>query len=194
MANYIVGITGASGSIYAVRLLQELLNRGHAVHLVVTPNGSRVLTYELQLDLNQYLHQQGVNADSLIRYEPDDLFAAIASGSFKTDGMVVIPCSMATLGGIATGTSGHLLGRAADVCLKERRKLILVARETPLSTIHLRNMLSLSEAGAVLLPAVPGFYHHPQKLEDLVGFVVGKVLDSLNLEHQLFVRWQGQPC
>lgn len=128
-------------------------------------------------------------SNKTIFQDVEDLFAPTASGSFKTDGMIIISCSMSSLGEIANGVSKNLLGRSADVCIKERRKLVIVPRETPLSSIHLKNMLTLSEAGATILPAMPGFYHKPENLEDLIDFMVGKVLDTLNIDNNLFTKW-----
>lgn len=188
MARYIVGITGASGSIYAVRLLEELLRQGHDVHLVLTVNGLKVLNYEMSYG-DDGLTRLKSFGENLFIHDTNDLFAPIASGSFKTDGMIVIPCSMSTLGEISHGVSKGLLGRAADVCIKEKRKLVIVPRETPLSSIHLKNMLSLSEAGVTILPAMPAFYHHPENIYDIVDFVVGKVFDCFGIDNKLFTRW-----
>ncbi|MGE5676664.1 MAG: UbiX family flavin prenyltransferase [Pseudomonadota bacterium] len=189
MGTYVVGITGASGSIYGVRLIEELLKSGNEVNIIITDTGKKVLKYETEYTvelLARHLEEYG----SRVKFQDIyDLFASTASGSFKIDGMIILPCSMATLGEIAHGISKNLLGRSADVCLKERRKLIIVPRETPLSTIHLRNMLSLSESGAVILPAMPGFYHKPENIEDMIDFVIGKVMDSLGIENKLFKRW-----
>jgi len=188
VSRYIVGITGASGSIYAVRLVEELLKYGHEVHLVVSPNGQNVMQYETDQTIGQDV--AAASPDTLKIHAHDDLFAPISSGSFHTDGMVVLPCSMTTLGEIAAGSSRNLLGRAADVCIKERRKLVLVPREMPLSTIHLKNMLSLSEMGVMIIPASPGFYHRPQTIEDIVNFIVSRVLDSLGIENSLYSKWR----
>lgn len=188
MSRYIVGITGASGSIYAVRLVEELLKYGHEVHLVVSPNGQKVMQYETDQTIGQDF--AAASPGVLKIHAHDDLFAPISSGSFHTDGMVVLPCSMTTLGEIAAGSSRNLLGRAADVCIKERRKLVLVPREMPLSTIHLKNMLSLSEMGVMIIPASPGFYHRPQTIEDIVNFIVSRVLDSLGIENSLYPKWR----
>lgn len=192
MSRYIVGITGASGSAYAVRLLEALLSGGHEVHLVVSQMGQRVCEYETGIMIGPEFaiaYPQG----NLVIHPHDDLFASISSGSYQTDGMVIVPCSMTTLGEIAAGCSRNLLGRAADVCLKERRKLVLVPRELPYSTIHLRNMLTLSETGAVILPASPGFYHRPQTVLDIVDFIVSRILDSLGIENSLYHKWrQGE--
>jgi len=189
LSKYIIGMTGASGSIYGVRLIEELLKMGNEVHIIITDSGRKVLKYETDYTVELLKnHLEQFKGDNKIQ-DIDDLFAATASGSFRTDGMVVLPCSMATLGEIANGVSKNLLGRSADVCLKERRKLIIVPRETPLNTIHLKNMLSLSEAGALILPAMPGFYHKPETIDDMINFVVGKVMDSLGIENDLFDKW-----
>lgn len=189
LGRYIVGITGASGSIYGIRLAEELLKGGNEVHLIVTDSGKKVMSFETGYTVERLMKHMEELSGSIILHNVDDLFACTASGSFKTDGMVIMPCSMSTLGELANGLSKNLLGRSADVCLKERRRLIIVPRETPLTTIHLKNMLSLSEAGAVILPAMPGFYHKPETVEDMVDFVVGKVMDSLGIENALFKRW-----
>ncbi len=189
MSRYIVGVTGASGSVYAVRLLEELLKSGHEVHFVISQNGQDVMEYETGLTVSPdyaIAYPEG----KLVVHAHDDLFAPISSGSFQTDGMAVVPCSMATLGEIAAGSSRNLLGRAADVCIKERRKLVLVPREMPLSPIHLRNMLSLSEMGVTIMPASPGFYHRPQTIGDIVDFVVSRILDALGVENSLYQKWR----
>lgn len=189
MSKYVVGITGASGSIYAIRLLEELLKRGNEIHLVCSKNGDKVLEYETGYNLITLKEKFNEFDGNITIHDNENLFAPIASGSFKTEGMIILPCSMATLGEIALGVSKNLLGRAADVCIKEKRKLIVVPRETPLSTIHLRNMLSLSELGTTILPAMPGFYQRPQSMEELIDFVVGKILDVLNIDNKLFTKW-----
>ncbi|MBZ4665692.1 flavin prenyltransferase UbiX [Mahella sp.] len=191
MSRYIVGITGASGSIYGIRLAEELLKKGDEVHLIMTDNGRMVTAHETGYaadTLTAHLKEYG---GKLRSYDINDLFAPVASGSFKVDGMIVVPCSMAALARIATGISGNLLERAADVCMKERRRLILVPRETPLNSIHLGNMLALSQAGAVILPPMPAFYHGPQSISDVVDFIVGKILDNLGIENDLYKRWNG---
>lgn len=191
MARYIVGITGASGSIYGVRLMEELLKRNHEIHLVLTNNGEKVLSYELRKDLKSIIEELKIFNEKLLIHDINNLFAPIASGSFKVDGMVIIPCSMSTLAEVSSGVSKNLLGRAADVCIKEKRNLILVPRETPLSPIHLRNMLYLSEIGVKILPAMPGFYHHPESIDDIVNSIVGRVLDGLGIENTLYSKWCG---
>lgn len=191
MSRYIVGITGASGSVYAVRLLEELLRGGHEVHLVVSQTGQKVCEYETGMTITPDF-AEAYPEGRLVIHPHDDLFASISSGSFQTDGMVVVPCSMTTLGEIASGSSRNLLGRAADVCIKERRKLVLVPRELPFSTIHLRNMLSLSEMGVVILPASPGFYHRPQSVNDIVDFIASRILDTLGIENSLYQKWRQE--
>ncbi|MGC5324560.1 UbiX family flavin prenyltransferase [Brevibacillus sp. SYSU BS000544] len=194
---FTVGITGASGSIYGVRLVQELLRAGHTVHLIVTEAGWQVFHDELDWDTTDREHIlrekfQQHHAGKLHYWTLRDFYSPSASGSARMDGMVVVPCSMGTLSGIAHGASGNLLERAADVALKEGRKLIVVPRETPLNAIHLQNMLTLSQAGAKILPAMPGFYQKPQSMDDLINFVVGKVMDALDIPHSLFTRWGGE--
>ena len=181
----VVGITGASGSIYGLRLLEVLRKAGHEVHVVVTSSGWQVLDYECgvsQADMRQRVD---------VLYDVENIGAAIASGSFQMDAMVVVPCSMKTVGSIAQGISDNLLTRAADVALKEGRPLILVPRETPMHAIHLENLLRLARTGARIMPACPGFYHRPQTLADIVDMMVGKICDMLGVGHQLFDRWQG---
>jgi 4-hydroxy-3-polyprenylbenzoate decarboxylase len=182
----IVGVSGASGAIYAIRLLESLKKLGVKTHLVVTSAGEKMVEIETGLTKDEVI------VKATYYYEVDDLTAAISSGSFPTDGMVVIPCSMKTLAGIATGYSSNLLLRAADVTLKERKPLVLVPRETPMSLIHLENMSKAARAGAIVLPAMPGFYHKPKSIDDLVNHVVGKVLDVFHLEHSLYKRWKMQ--
>lgn len=189
MTRYIVGITGASGSIYGIRLTEELLKCGSEVHLIITDSGEKVINYETGYSTDSLIKHLEEHGGSISVHDINNLFAPTASGSFKTEGMIIMPCSMATLGEIANGVSKNLLGRSADAALKERRKLIIVPRETPFNTIHLKNMLSLSEAGAVILPAMPGFYHKPETALDMINFVVGKVMDSLGIENQLFRKW-----
>ncbi len=191
---FIVGITGASGSIYGVRLAQELLRHDHKVHLIITEAGWQVFKEELEWDTTDrdwivanHFIQKGYG--ELHYHHLREFTAPIASGSYRSDAMVIIPCSMGTLSGVAHGASGNLLERTADVMLKEGKRLVLVPRETPLHSIHLENMLKLSQLGARIVPAMPGFYQKPQTLDDLVNFVVGKVLDTLDVPHSLFRRW-----
>jgi len=181
----VVGITGASGSIYALRLIEVLRQAGHEVHAVVTDSGWQVLDYEC-----------GVSREDLVKrvavlYDNDNVGAAIASGSFRADAMVVLHCSMKTAASIAHSMSDNLLTRAADVMLKEGRKLILVPRETPMHAIHLENLLKLAQLGVRIMPAAPGFYHRPKTIEDLVDMLVGKICDQLGIDTDLFARWEG---
>lgn len=195
MDRWIVGITGASGAIYGVRLVQSLLDAGHFVHLLITEAGWRVLKEELdwKVTKRQEAIEQAFGQDAAIQMHPiADIGASIASGSFRVKGMIIMPCSMGTLSSIAHGASDNLMARAADVMMKEGRPLVLVPRETPMHAIHLENMLKLSNMGVKLIPAMPAFYHKPKTLDDIVNFLVGKVLDSLDIEHELFTRW-GDP-
>jgi 4-hydroxy-3-polyprenylbenzoate decarboxylase len=181
----VVGISGASGAVYAVRLLQVLREKGNIIHLVITDSAAKIIELETDFRLKDV---QGL-ADHV--YDSSDFTARFASGSHLYDGMVVIPCSMGTLSAIACGSSDTLITRAADVCLKEKRKLIIVPRETPLGLVQLRNMVTAAEAGAVVLPACPAFYSRPRSLDDLVDVLVGRVLDLLGVENDLYRRWQG---
>jgi 4-hydroxy-3-polyprenylbenzoate decarboxylase len=190
----VVGITGASGAPYAVRLLQQLTAAHRPVSLIVSKYGMRLLDTEMGIGSMDVLREAVGNGawDSCVEtYGNDDRGAPPASGSSLTAGMIVCPCSMGTLSAIAVGASRSLIERAADVTLKERRKLILVPRETPLSAIHLGNMLRLTRAGAVIMPAAPGFYHRPKQVSDLVDFVVARMLDQLGVEQTLVERWEG---
>lgn len=196
MKNFVVGITGASGSIYGLRLIEELLKSGHRVSVLLSNAGRQVLAYETGLKLAEtsadclkQLRQHFSAGEELSHYSTDDFFAPVASGSSAPDAVVICPCSMGTVGRIAAGLSDNLLERVADVALKEQKKLLLVPRETPFNQIHLENLLRLSKAGAQILPAMPAFYQQPKSVDDLVDFVVGKTLDSLGVEHQLFKRW-----
>jgi len=179
----IIAISGASGVIYGIRLLQQLKKADHTVELIITAHGKEVI--ELETDTS--VLQLEARADAV--YPDDDLTAPPSSGSHLFDAMVICPCSMSTLSKIAMGISDTLIARSAAVCLKERRRFIIVPRETPLSTIYLRNMLTLSESGVIILPPSPAFYHHPETLDNIVDFVVGKTLDSLGVGHTLFPRW-----
>jgi 4-hydroxy-3-polyprenylbenzoate decarboxylase len=228
MANYVVAITGASGAIYAVRLIEVLLSIGQKVHLTISPAATEVLSTELGLkvDLEKFSPAQllpdvrklaGDSAIGSLRPAEDsgfdtssvfsdvdrspgkltyhhyqDFAAGIASGSFLTAGMVICPCSMGTLAAIASGQSSNLIHRAADVHLKERRKLIVVPRETPLGLIQLDNMRRLTEAGGIVLPAMPAFYQNPVTIHDLIDFVVGRICDQFGLRLDLFKRWGAE--
>ncbi|WP_433744795.1 UbiX family flavin prenyltransferase [Paenibacillus amylolyticus] len=192
----VVGITGASGSIYGIRLIETLLDLEYNVHLVISNAGWRVLKEELDWDVTNrdaVLEEKFGNRAGSLTYHPvSDIGASIASGSYLAEGMIIMPCSMGTLSSIAQGSSDNLMSRAADVMMKEGRTLILVPRETPLHAIHLENMLKLSRLGVRMIPAMPAFYYKPQTMDELILFLVGKVLDSLRIPHQLFTRW-GEP-
>jgi 4-hydroxy-3-polyprenylbenzoate decarboxylase len=186
-----VAITGASGAPYAVRLLRALNDATVPVRLIVSRTGWRLLDEELGITSEAELRAQTGDWRDVILYQDDDRGATPASGSAPSMGMVVCPCSMGTLASIAQGTTRSLIERAADVVLKERRRLVLVPRETPYSMIHLENMLRLTQAGAVILPASPAFYHRPQSMDDLYDFIVGRVLSQLGIEHRIGPRWQS---
>jgi flavin prenyltransferase len=196
MGLYTVVITGASGSAYGMRLIEQLVATEHEGTVTMTDSGRDVTAYELGFDLpteeppkalKRYLE---LTSDSPLRYAcANDLFDPLASGSHRVDGMVVVPASMGFVGAVANGLANNLPERAADVMLKEHRRLVIVPRETPMSLIHLRNLTTLAEAGASIVPAAPAFYQRPKSLDDLVNFMVGKILDVLGVEHELFARW-----
>jgi flavin prenyltransferase len=181
----LVGLSGGSGLVYGVRLLEVLKKSDIEAHLIMSTAAKETLVLETTHKVSY--------VESLAKhvYRFNDITAAPASGSFRTRGMVIIPCSMKSLAGVATGYSDNLLLRAAEVTLKERRPLVLVPRETPLSTVHLENMLRAARNGAIIVPAMPGFYNRPETIDELVDHVVGKVLDVLNIEHGLYKRWRG---
>jgi len=182
----IIGITGATGTIYGVRLLERLRESGVETHVVLSRWGARTLIHE-----TPYTREQ-VEALATVAYAPGDMGAAISSGSFKTDGMIIAPCSAKTLAAIAHGYGDNLIHRAADVILKERRKLVLSVREAPLSSIHLENMLTLSRMGAMLMPPLPAFYNHPRTIDDIVDYTVVRMLDQFGIEVAGAVRWAGE--
>ncbi len=194
----IVGITGASGAIYALHTVRALLKSEIEVHMIVSDYGAYVIESETGFglkgaDLARVFREKFPDVPetaNIVRYSNKDLAASISSGSFSTDGMVVIPCSMKTLAGIAQGIAGSLIERSADVTLKEGRKLVLVPRETPLNKIHLKNMLAASDAGAHIVPAMPAFYQKPKSIEDLADFIAGRVLSLFNIDARLFEPWK----
>lgn len=179
----IVGLSGGSCTIYGVGVLKVLKELGIETHLIVSTMGEYVAKHECGISLEE------LKGMATYYHDNKDLAAPIASGSFKTDGMIIVPCSMRTLGAVANGLSDNLLTRAADVVIKERRKLVIVPRETPLSVIHLENMLKLARIGVTIMPASPGFYHRPETVGDIVSIMVGRTLDQLDIEHDLFQRW-----
>ncbi len=192
-----LALTGASGMPYALRLLQCLLESGSRVYLLYSQAAQIVAKQELDLNLpsrpqetrQMLCERYSVPPEQLKVFGRDEWFAPVASGTSPADAMVICPCTMGTLGSIAAGLSDNLIERAADVMLKENRKLIIVPREAPFSVIHLENMLKLARAGAVILPANPGFYHHPQNVAEVVDFIVARILDHLGIEHRLMARW-----
>jgi len=181
----VVAVTGASGVVYGKRLLEVLHEKKVETHLIVSRAAEKVIEHELETSRKD-LERLATHV-----YDVDDLTAPLMSGSFKTDGMIIIPCSMKTMADIAHGFADNLISRAADVALKEKRRLVVVPRETPLNAVHLRNMLEVARLGVFVVPAMPAFYHKPKKVNDLVDFVVGRVLDCLGVEHRLFKRWSG---
>lgn len=181
----VVAITGSSGVIYGVRLLEVCQKLGIETDLIVS-NAAEIL---LEMELGKKTGELQKLATR--SYSPDDLTAPIASGSYRVDGMVIAPCSMKTLGAIASGVAADLISRAADVTLKQNRPLVLVPRETPLNLVHLENMAKLKRAGATILPPSPAFYHKPVKVSDLIDFIVGRVLEMFGVEHKLYRRWEG---
>ena len=186
MRRLIIGMTGSTGAIFGVRFLEALKRAGGVEsHLIISKWAQRTIEHETNYTVEQ------VRALADVVHSPGDMGATLSSGSFLTEGMVVIPCSVRTLGGIAQGVGDHLVHRAADVMLKERRKLVLVVRETPLSEVHLENMLKLSRMGVTMLPPMPAFYNHPQSIDDVVNHIVGRVLDQFGIPAPFEKRWDG---
>lgn len=193
MKQYVVGITGASGSIYGLRTTEALLEAGARVRLILTEAGEKVAAYETGRKTGEWIADFKERfTDRLILENNKDLFSAAASGSHLTDGMVIAPCSMSKLAHIAAGITPDLITRAADVALKQRRPLVLMPRETPLSQIHLKNMLTLAECGAFIVPAMPAFYQKPKCLDDMADFMAGRVLDCLRVENHRYKRWKEE--
>lgn len=194
MSDYVVGITGASGSIYGIRLIQQLALKKHTINVVVTSAGKVVMKEELGVSGLGKMEKLGLSKvkGNIKIWENNDFEAPFMSGSSAPEAVIIIPCSVGKLAAIANGISGNLVERTADVALKEKRQLILVVRETPFSLIHLENMVKVTRAGAQILPAMPAFYHHPKTIDDMVNFVVGKVLNLLRIEHNLFKSWRKE--
>ncbi len=191
MKNIVLAITGASGAPLGVRVLKELLKTA-SVHLIISSNTFPIIADETGLNFTPGPESKIKNhfaTNNLFFYEDRQMEAPIASGSFKTDGMLIVPCSMKTLAGIANGYANNLIERAADVTIKEGRHLLLAPREMPFSAIHLENMLKLSRLGVTIAPPVLAFYHHPENLDAMIDFITGKILDSFGIEHALFKRW-----
>lgn len=191
-AQWLVGVTGASGAAYGVRLLEVLAKTGEPIDVIISRHGWRLLAWETGIRDEGELVRHIGGRGRLRFFDNADRGARPASGSVRYRGMVICPCSMGSLSAIAHGSSRSLVERAADVTLKERRKLLVVTRETPLSSVHLSNMLTLSRLGAVVMPASPGFYHHPGSVRDLVDFLVARVLDHMEVTHELGRRWTGE--
>jgi len=187
--NIVIGITGASGSIYAIRLIEELLKNNINIYVICTETGRKVVKFETGINIDEWIGSLNKTFNTIHLEDINNLFSSVASGSFKFDSMLILPCSMGTLAEISNGLAKNLLCRAADVALKEHMRLIIVPRETPFNAIHLENMLKLSRLGVTILPAMPAFYHKPETIEDLINFVVGKILDSLSIENTLFTKW-----
>jgi 4-hydroxy-3-polyprenylbenzoate decarboxylase len=186
MKRLIIGITGSTGSILGIRLLEILSGSDIETHLIISKWGHQTLEHETNYSYDQVLAMADVS------YGSGDMGAAVSSGSFRTEGMVIIPCSMASLAAVASGQGSHLVHRAADVILKERRKLVLVARELPLNNIHLENMLKLSQMGVSIVPPMMAFYNHPESIEDMVDHVVMRVLDQFDITVDTVPRWEGK--
>jgi 4-hydroxy-3-polyprenylbenzoate decarboxylase len=189
----IVGISGASGAIYSVKLIETLVTCATQVHVVISEIGAKVFAHELNIRQEDipgfFTRMHGKTEGGIIIHDSNDMFAPIASGSFPAAAMVIIPCSMKTLAAVAAGYTSNLLERAADVTLKERRPLILVTRETPLGRVHLKNMIAAHDAGATIMPASPGFYHHPQSIDDLTAFITGRILNHLKIDNSCSPAW-----
>lgn len=194
---YIIAITGASGAIYGVRLLEYMVKSGYVIHLTVTREGWYILNEEVGYSwegdekevASAICKYYGTSTENLHYYNEDNLSSPIASGSVHIDGMIVVPCSMKVAASVACGFASNLVERAADVTLKEKRRLIIVPRETPLNSIHLRNLLTLSEMGVHVIPAMPAFYNRPETIADIVDFIVGRILDSLHIDNDFYKRW-----
>lgn len=197
MKSYIVAISGASGSVYSIRLIKELLKAGHRVYLTISKQSFSIIKTETGINWNGKTEneidkkiQKHYSSKNIKYFSENNLHAPISSGSFITDGMLVVPCSMKTLSGIANGYANNLTERAADVILKEGRRLTIAPREMPFSAIHLENMLKLARLGVNIAPPVPAFYHKPENIDNIVDFVAGKLLDIAGIRHNLFKRWK----
>lgn len=190
MLRYIVGITGASGSIYLLRLLEELCKLNCQIYLISTDNGKKVFEHEIGYKLMDLVQKLNNGSNKIKICNIDDMFSSVASGSFKTDGMIIVPCSMSTVAKLSHGISDNLLLRASDVMIKEKRKLIVVPRETPLNSIHLKNLLSLSNLNVTIIPPMPAFYMKPKNINDIVNGTIGRCLDALEIKNHIYSRWK----
>jgi len=189
LGKYLVCVTGASGSVYGIRTMKALISIGHEVHGIVSEWGTKTMEEETGRSFASWSAELGLSAENI--HAPENMGALSASGSFKLDGTVIVPCSVSSIGAITSGISLNLIHRCAQVALKEGRPLLLVLRETPLSLPVLRNLCTLAEAGAVILPACPAFYHVPQNMDDLIDFVVVKILDRLSIANNIGISWKG---
>lgn len=193
MNKYIIGITGASGSVLTKRLLEYLAQIECELNIVATENGEKVFRYETDTELSEFAKRfSESSASRLVLHSDGDLFAQIASGSYTVDSMLILPCSMSTIGKIANGTGGGLLVRAADVCIKEKTRLVICPRETPFNSIHLKNMLTLSENGVTIVPPMPMFYTKSESLDDVYDGIVGRILKSAGIENRLYKKWREE--
>jgi len=189
MKRIVVGITGASGSVLAKCAVEALLDLGHEVHLVFSKQGEKVFPFELEIEIETWIESLKPKKGRLILHDNENMFSRLASGSYSVDATMVIPCSMGTLARVAQGISESLLTRVCDVAIKEQRKLIMVIRETPLSSVHLENMLKLSKSGVLIMPPVPAFYHKPKTLEESIDLSVGRIIRMLGIENNLHEEW-----
>lgn len=189
MKRIIVGITGASGSVLAKRAVEELLSKGHEVHIIFSAQGEKVFPFELDMSIESWLNSLEHLPGRVIAHDNENMFSRLASGSYSVDGTLVIPCSVGTISRVAQGNSETLLTRVCDVAIKEQRKLVMVIRETPLSSIHLENMLKLSRTGVIIMPPVPPYYHKPKTLEESVDLSVGRILRLLGVDSGLHEEW-----
>lgn len=190
----VIGITGASGSIYAIRLIEELYKMGYFIHLVLSREGRSVVAFELEDNIEnliKFIKKNNKCSGKIELFDNEDLFAPIASGSYKIDSVIILPCSMNTIAAISIGISDTLLLRACQVILKENKKLFVVPREMPYNEIMLDNLLTLAKLGVKIIPASPGFYNKPKNIEDLINFVIGKILDIMMIENNVYKRWKG---
>lgn len=186
MKKIVLAMTGASGAVYGIRLLQELKKDGCIVYLIISESAKRIIEHETDYDIEEIISL----ADEF--FDEGNMFSKLASGSFRFDAAIIVPCSLKTLSAVANGYPHNLITRMAVCALKEERKLILVPRETPLDLISIQNMLKARENGAVILPAMPAFYYHPKSIDDLVIYIVGKIMDIIGIEHSLVERWKGK--